>query len=533
MAGPCFRTDYSAFKEADSAVLAEQVSDYLPISERLVSCLWYTQTYLKNLRTADGRAVRVISPGIWNLEAGPDFMQAAVEFEGGEVVRGDIEIHVRSSHWEEHRHHREPRFDSVIAHVCMWRDTDDMFLSTSSGEKIPQLELSRHLTRPLGKIVGQIETEDFPYTRKAGLGRCAELLATLSKGRVSTLLSIAGEWRILEKAARYAEWLAETSHEEVLYRGLMEALGYPTNKEPFLILAERIPLDVLRLQTSERSGGFSHYPIQSVLMHLSGLFPGEEAPGWDDETAGFFCFMESVWRDFAARTTYFPMDSEKWNLRVRPLNSPLRRIAAASQWVHRHRSQSVFSTMVRIFRDLKETGAEFAEDYDRFRQELDVARSSHQKDDIRKRYLDAVGKLHALFRCEEDKYWSFRYVLGGDKLSRPVSLLGESRVREILVNVAIPILLLHFRQSAEEYESTLYLLYNFLPKLQENKVTRFMRHRLFGRHEREDLVTSAVAQQGLHQLFRDYCSKDRGGCLDCRFQGNLNQWLQRAGGKNP
>ena len=529
MAGLRFRTDYSVFKESDSAVLAEQVSDYLPVSERLVSCLWYTQTYLKNLHAADGRVVKVVSPGIWNLEAGPDFIQAALEFEGDEVAKGDVEIHVRSSDWEGHLHHRDARFDNVVGHVCMWRDADELFVTTSSGKKVPQLELSKHLTRPLGKIVGQIETEDFPYSRKAGLGRCAELLATLSKGRVSTLLSIAGEWRILEKAARYAEWLAETGCDETLYKGFMEALGYPNNKEAFLVLAERIPLDVLRREAGERSGSLSHYATQSILMHVSGLFPGEEKPGWDEETTGFFSFMKSLWRDFAERTTYFPMDPEKWNLRVRPLNSPLRRIAAASQWVHRHRSQSVFSTMVRIFRELKETGTEFAGDYERFRRELDFGRASRGKDDIRKRYLQAVERLHALFRCEDDRYWSYRYVLGGEKFSRPISLLGESRVREVLVNVAMPILLLHFRQSAEDYESTLYLLYNFLPKLQENKVTRFMRHRLFARQEREDLIKSAVAQQGLHQLFKDYCSKDRGGCLDCHFQGNLKQWLQRLG----
>ncbi len=524
-----FRSDYSVFKSFDSALLAEQVSDYLPISERLVSCIWYTQTYLKNLRTADGRAIRVISPGIWSLESGPDFTRAAIEFEGGEVVQGDIEVHVRSGDWHAHRHHSQPRFDNVVAHVSMWRDTDDLFLTTASGRQIPQIVISQHLTRPLNRIAGQIETDDFPYNKKAGQGRCADLLATLTRSHIRTLLSIAGEWRILEKSARYADWLKTSNPDEVLYRGFMEALGYPSNKQPFLILAERIPYDVLQHEAGNRFSTSSHYCAQSVLMHLSGLFPAEHHPAWDHETLGFFRFMKNIWRDFADRTSYFPMDASSWNLRVRPLNSPLRRIAAASQWVFRYRNQSAFSRIVRAFRDLKETDTQFADDYSRFTRRLSLKPASRRDRDVRTRYLQAVARLRGLFRCEQDKYWSYRYDLAGTKLSRPVSLLGENRILEILVNVVIPILLLHFRQSAEEYESTLYLLYNFLPKLQENKVTRFMRHRLFGKQRGDVPIESAVARQGLHQLFKDYCSKDRGGCLDCNFQANLKKWLEHKG----
>jgi hypothetical protein len=526
--GRAFSTDYSVFKEYDSTVLRERVGDYLPISERLVSCLWYTQTYVKDLRTADGRSVKVLSPGVWNLEAGPDFVQAALEFEGGEVARGDIEVHTRSSDWEGHLHHQKPAFDSVIAQVCMWRDTDAVFLATSSGKRIPQIELSAHLTRPLRRIMGQIETEDFPYNTKAGLGRCAELLATLSKGQVRTLLNIAGEWRILEKSARYAEWLKEASFDVVLYKGLMEALGYPNNKEAFAVLAERIPFEVLREEASSRFKKVSHYYVQSVLMHLSGLFPAEPPAAWDEETIGFHRFMRSIWGDFSGRTSYFPMDARKWRLRVRPLNAPLRRMAAASLWIHRYGDQPCFLKLVHVFRDLSETDTRFAPEYDRFRREVHVKDRSCGIGNIRKRYMHALGQLYGLFRCEEDKYWSYRYDLGGKKVSRPVSLLGENRIREIVVNVAIPILLLRFRENEKEYESTLYLLYNFLPKLQENRITRLMRHRLFGKDRKDPPIESAVAQQGLHQLFKDYCSKDKGGCLECSFQANLRKWLEHA-----
>ena len=42
---------------------------------------------------------------MWNLEEGPDFLRAAVRV-GDEVVRGDVEVHVNSSGWSGHGHHR-------------------------------------------------------------------------------------------------------------------------------------------------------------------------------------------------------------------------------------------------------------------------------------------------------------------------------------------------------------------------------------------------------------------------------------------
>jgi hypothetical protein len=407
----------------------------------------------------------------------------------------------------------------------MWRDRNDVFQRTASGKKIPQIELSCHLSRPLTRIVGQIETDDFPHNRKAGLGRCAELLGSLTKGQVRTLLSIAGEWRILEKAGRYAEWLKGSDYDAILYKGIMEALGYPSNKGAFFALGEKMPLESLRQEATGHGNAVSHYAIQSLLMHLSGLFPETMGEDWDEETLEFFRFVRGIWQNSTDRVRCSPLEAEKWDLRVRPLNTPLRRIAGASLWVSRYIGESPFLKMVQIFSELSQTETRFATEYDRFRRELQVRKLMYSKRDIQRRYTGAVRRLCGLFQCQGDKYWSYRYSLGGKKLPRPVSLIGETRIREIVVNVAIPILLLHFRQSAKDYEITLYLFYNFIPKLQENSITRFMRHRLFGKQGKDIPVENAVAQQGLHQLFKDYCSKDRGGCLDCNFQANLNRWM--------
>ena len=98
-----------------------------PISERHVQALWYDGALRpKDLRTTDGLSVRVIDPGVWNVEAGPDFSHAVLEV--GPTRRrvvGDVEIHLHPSDWHAHGHSSDPAYESVIAHVTWYAAPPD------------------------------------------------------------------------------------------------------------------------------------------------------------------------------------------------------------------------------------------------------------------------------------------------------------------------------------------------------------------------------------------------------------------------
>jgi hypothetical protein len=67
------------------------------VDERIVQAIWHEQLlHGDRLATCSGKPVRVIDPGKWNGEAGPDFRTAELEI-GGRRLRGDVEIHVLSS----------------------------------------------------------------------------------------------------------------------------------------------------------------------------------------------------------------------------------------------------------------------------------------------------------------------------------------------------------------------------------------------------------------------------------------------------
>ena len=61
------------------------------------------------LATEDGQPLKIVFPGRPNDEQGADFHQAVI-VTGGRLVRGDVEVHIKSSGWYEHHHDTDPEY---------------------------------------------------------------------------------------------------------------------------------------------------------------------------------------------------------------------------------------------------------------------------------------------------------------------------------------------------------------------------------------------------------------------------------------
>jgi hypothetical protein len=124
-----------------------------------------------------------------------------------------------------------------------------------------------------------------------------------------------------------------------------------------------------------------------------------------------------------------------------------------------------------------------------------------------------------------DNYWSYRSGFGGKRLSKPLRLVGAPRALAIIANVIVPALMAEARdRKQKDLETAGRRFYAGLPRLDENNVERFMRQRLFAGDERfEGVVSSARRQQGLYQVFKDYCEQDDRGCRRCALAIALGQ----------
>lgn len=71
----------------------------------------------------NGDVVQVVAAGTRNVYEGPDFRDAAI-LHRGIVVVGDVEFHVKASHWTAHHHGDDPRYASLLLHVVLENDAE-------------------------------------------------------------------------------------------------------------------------------------------------------------------------------------------------------------------------------------------------------------------------------------------------------------------------------------------------------------------------------------------------------------------------
>jgi len=174
----------------------------IPISERLVQCIWYDQRLNSvSLQTTDGRTVRVVFQGWWNLEAGPDFRHATLQI-GDEPERtGDVEIHLRAEDWDHHGHEHDRQFNDVILHVVLWEAGSLHTPRTRAGQIIPQLAIQHQLDCPLEQLYDELDIDSYPHNVGNHHGQCAHVLQALHPQSLAALLDTAGEERFGPKCA--------------------------------------------------------------------------------------------------------------------------------------------------------------------------------------------------------------------------------------------------------------------------------------------------------------------------------------------
>ena len=214
------------------------------ISERHVQAIWYDGTLRpEGLRTADGAQVRVVDPGRWNLESGPDFLDAVLEI-GGERrrVRGDVEVHVRAADWSAHGHGRDPAYAGVVAHVTWHPGPPPVTGAESLPPRCARICLGDALrTRP-DFSPDEIDLAAYPYARLPATPRPCEERFARAPDAALALLRAAGERRLEGKARRLAALFVRSGDRaQTFYEEMMAAFGYKHNAAPFRALAQTLP----------------------------------------------------------------------------------------------------------------------------------------------------------------------------------------------------------------------------------------------------------------------------------------------------
>jgi len=447
--------------------LHEPSPDAADVPEALVHDLWAQQRFdTEDLATTNDAPVTVRDPGTLNTDAGPDFRNAHVRL-GGMDWRGHVEIHTTSGGWFEHEHHTDPRYDSVILHVTLHPDMWTGGLLRFDESPLPEIVLYPRLETPLRELLHAFHTRGDDETLPCA-SRWDEVPAETRWDWIHRLAQ--------ERMARKRDRLpssTDTPLETALHERLFAGLGYAKNDGPMSTLAERVSPATLRALETSRDR-------EALLLGTAGLVP---APGdlldADRATADYAMGLRDRFRRLRVRLDVTPMPSTAWTFfRLRPHNFPPLRIAQAAAW--------------------------YAEGALLHADPLPTLRTALDTD-------NPAAALRAALDATPPDFWRTHYRL--TKASKPHAPgLGTSRIETLLVNAVAPVLLedADRREDAAQADAVLSLLRD-LPASGDHVVRRFT--------ELGTTADSAFDAQGLHELYRSYCTE--GGCLDCDIGRHL------------
>jgi hypothetical protein len=96
----------------------------------------------------------------------------------------------------------------------------------------------------------------------------------------------------------------------------------------------------------------------------------------------------------------------------------------------------------------------------------------------------------------------------------------------VVIDAVVPVLLLYAHQSgAAELRDALLACYHAAPRLPDNTLLRDMTRRLLGDDPAlRALVAGARQQQGLLQVFDEFCRHDEEECQACTFSILPDAW---------
>lgn len=298
----------------------------MAFTEEFLHFLWKFRLFRQQqLLTSAGEPLELLSVGIHNKNAGPDFEDARIRI-GNTLWAGNVEIHLRSGDWERHNHHQDAAYDNVILHVVY--EADKKILDRN-GTEIPQLVLKPLI---LPEAINRYEL----LMGELNWIPCEGVINHVEEIHIRSWLSRILIERLEAKSRAFTDLLSEYngSWDDAFYIRLARNFGFKTNALPFELLARSLPQQVL--------ARYKHQPvmIEALIFGQAG-FLNEK---FSDE---YPARLQKEYKYLQKKYGLNPVDRFIWKyLRLRPQNFPSVRLAQFTALVIK--SSYMFSRMLEV-----------------------------------------------------------------------------------------------------------------------------------------------------------------------------------------
>ncbi len=433
---------------------------------------WFAGDFGKHFVSTAGDKIDIVQFGTWNREAGPDFRDAAIKINGSDPIRGCIELDVSDRSWETHGHATNPAFEETVLHVFVEKSGRQFFTRTKSNRNVPQVCVDP-------TILPDAFSGNIPLARP---GRCQSPLKDLPEERVNSVLDAAAQFRLQQKANRIRNKIDSHGRDEAFFQEIAAALGYKQNTLPFALIAQRLPLKLLQEKRDD---------TEAMLFGLAGFLEAPDLGIFKGSTRNYVRTLWDRWWPHRDAMQRMILPTKVWRMSgTRPVNHPQRRLAAL---------------------------AALARQWSRFQRILGKATAGDAPSPGFGVARTPATTAQGFFSELDHPFWKIHYTLTSEAASKEMALIGESRVADILANVLFPF---WFSQDPDAWPP-----YAKLPARLSNRRLETAATRLFGNDPRRKQFLKTVAhQQGLLQIYEDFCMQDNSDCAQCPFPEQMRKW---------
>ncbi len=290
------------------------------MNEKLLQYLWNFKIFKNfDFKDTEGNSLEILDFGTWNLNSGPDFLEAKIRI-NRLIFVGNIELHVKSSDWIFHGHSDDKSYDHLILHVVYKNDVD---IEDLTRKNIPTLVLENHIDENLIKKYSALHQENqfIPCEKLFDDSKIPFMF------HEETILK-----KLAEKTTLIEADLKKTKNdfEAVLFTHLSYAFGLKVNAPIFKELAENTDFSIIK-------------KISQNVTQLEALLFGKS--GWlnnpQDDT------MKTWKREFEFLKSKFDISDVSFSpkfLRMRPQNFPTIRLSQLANLYHKY--PNLFSKII-------------------------------------------------------------------------------------------------------------------------------------------------------------------------------------------
>ncbi len=381
------------------------------MKEEFLHFVWKNGLYnADSLSDNDGNQIRVIHPGEYNHDSGPDFFNSRLIINGTEWA-GNVEIHIKASHFETHGHHRDHSFDNVILHAVYEKDK---LVRNARGQEIltVALEIDDEVTDKYSSLINN----------PAAIA-CQDEIAGVDNFYIRSWLQSLMVERLTVKAEAIGRIYSDSGGdwEETFYRVVSRYFGFRVNTEPFEMLARALPFRIIKKHADNL------FQVEALLFGTAGLL--DEGLFRNAISDDYYLGLIREYKILSSKYSIRPVHGWIWKFsRLRPVNFPTVRLSQLASMLCV--SGGLFSRVIES---------------------------------------KGINELKMYFEVSASEYWDDHFVFG--KRSRTIhKKTGDIATTILLINSVIPVIFFYGRIRNESDHSERALSFLDMIKPEKNAI---------------------------------------------------------------